>query len=62
MQHAIRAAERVSQLGGDPIVISTYQDIIRWLGNSDPTIRWLMDSILEEEEEHADDIIYLLGS
>ncbi|WP_055489137.1 ferritin-like domain-containing protein [Streptomyces sp. TP-A0356] len=96
MRHAIRAAERVSQLGGDPdfdpatlterahtdyttpsredlkamlesnllaerIVISTYQEIIRWLGDHDPTTRRLMESILEEEEEHADDIVDLLG-
>ena len=73
--HAMRAAERISQLGGDPdfdpatdrgagahhlrdvsptrtwraccattstaerIVITTYQEIIRWLGDDDPTTR-----------------------
>jgi bacterioferritin len=97
MQHAMRAAERVSQLGGDPdfdpatlverahtdytaparddlkvmlennllaerIVISSYQEIIRWMGDHDPTTRRLMESILEEEEEHADDIMDLLGT
>ncbi|MGK5558187.1 ferritin-like domain-containing protein [Actinomadura kijaniata] len=96
MDHALRAAERISQLGGDPdfdpvklaershtdyttppagdlkamlrdnleaerIVISTYQEIIRWLGDGDPTTRRLMESILEEEEEHADDLVDLLG-
>ncbi|MEU4573507.1 DUF892 family protein [Nonomuraea sp. ATR24] len=96
LNHALRAAERVSQLGGEPdldpaklvqrshtdyqvpedtdlrallqanlwaerIVISTYQEIIRWLGDGDPTTRRLMESILEEEEEHADDLTDLLG-
>jgi bacterioferritin len=97
MQHGLRAAERVSQLGGTPdfdpaslaarshtqyvvpdetdlhrmleenlvaerIVITTYQEIIRWLGDDDPTTRRLMESILEEEEEHADDLNDLLGN
>lgn len=96
MRHALRAAQRVSQLGGDPdldpatlarrahtdyttpgdgdlkamlednllaerIVIASYQEIVRWLGDSDPTTRRLLESILEEEEEHADDLIDLLG-
>lgn len=95
--HAMRAAERISQLGGEPdfdpatiaarahttyetfadedlegmlrdnlaaerIVITTYQEIIRWLGNDDPTTRRLVEDILADEEEHADDIIDLLGA
>ncbi len=94
--HAMRAAGRISQLGGEPdfdpatiaqrahttydtfadndlegmlrdnltaerIVITTYQEIIRWLGNDDPTTRRLLEEILAEEEEHADDIADLLG-
>ena len=94
--HAMRVAERISQLGGDPdfdpatlaershtdyvtfadedlpgmlkenltaerIVIATYQEIIRWLGDGDVTSRRLMEDILAEEEEHADDILDLLG-
>jgi bacterioferritin len=94
--HAMRAAERISQLGGDPdfdpatiaerahttyetfagndlegmlkdnlvaerIVIESYQEIIRWLGEGDVTTRRLMEDILAEEEEHADDILDLLG-
>jgi bacterioferritin len=42
-------------------VITSYQEIIRWIGNGDPTTRRLMESILAEEEEHADDLIDLLG-
>lgn len=95
-EHAMRVAERISQLGGDPdfdpatiaarahttyetfadddltgmlkenlaaerIVIITYQEITRWLGADDPTTRRLIEDILAEEEEHADDIIDLLG-
>jgi len=95
MQHALRAAERVSQLGGEPdldpativarahtdvtapgsgelrqmlqddllaerIVIEAYREIVRWLGDRDPATRRLLESILAEEEEHADDILDLL--
>ena len=95
--HAVRAAERISQLGGDPdfdpatvaarahttyetypdedleamirdnltaerIVITTYQEIIRWLGDGDPTTRRLLEAFLADEEEHADDLVDLLGA
>jgi bacterioferritin len=95
--HAMRAAERISQLGGDPdfdpatiaerahttyetypdedlegmlrdnltaerIVITTYQEMIRWVGDDDPTTRRLLEDILADEEEHADDLIDLLGA
>ncbi|GAB3158484.1 ferritin-like domain-containing protein [Micromonospora sonneratiae] len=96
LQHALRAADRIDQLGGvanfDPeglarraiteysapaatdlksmlqenlvaerIVISAYQEIIRWIGDADPTTRRLMEKILEEEEDHANDLTDLLG-
>ncbi|WP_016905259.1 MULTISPECIES: ferritin-like domain-containing protein [Streptomyces] len=96
LNHALMAAERISQLGGDPdfdpqtlqqrtqtdytappdgdlkqmlkdnllaerIVISTYQEIIRWLSDRDPTSRRVMEKILEEEEDHADDLLDLIG-
>jgi bacterioferritin len=97
MQHGLWAAERVSQLGGQPdfnpatlaershteyvtvdesdlkrmltenlvaerIVITSYQEIIRWIGGADPTTRRLMEKILEQEEEHADELNDLLGN
>ena len=97
LQHGLRAAERISQLGGTPdfnpatlaershteyvqteetdltkmleenlvaerIVITSYQEIARWIGDSDPTTRRLMEQILEEEEENADDLNDLLGN
>jgi bacterioferritin len=35
--------------------------IIRWLGDTDVTTRRLLEDILADEEEHADDILDLLG-
>lgn len=42
------------------IAIETYSEIVRWLGDDDPTTRRLIESILETEEEHADDMASLL--
>jgi len=43
------------------IVIESYQEIVRWIGDAGPTTRRLLEKILEEGEEHADDIVDLLG-
>jgi bacterioferritin len=92
-RHADLAAERISQLGGDPdfnpeilagrshteyapgtdlrdmlqedliaerIAIASYAEIARWLGDGDPTTRRLIEQLLAEEEEHADDLRDLL--
>ncbi|MFC4120712.1 hypothetical protein [Nonomuraea zeae] len=52
-----------ADLWAERIVISTCQEIIRRLGDGDgdPTTRRLMASILEHEDEHADDLTDLLG-
>lgn len=42
------------------IAIDSYRDIIRYLGNQDPTTRRLMESILAVEEQHADELAGLL--
>ena len=42
------------------IAIETYSDMARWLGEDDPTSRRLIETILEKEEEHADDLADLL--
>ena len=42
------------------IAIDTYADIVRWIGDDDPTTRKLMVDILKVEEEHADDMANLL--
>jgi len=42
------------------IAIESYSEIVRWLGEKDPTSRRLMESILAVEEEHANDMLDLL--
>src|SRR5947199_471425 len=87
--HADLAAERITQLGGEPnfspeglatrshseyvegkslldmvredlvaerIAVESYNEIIRYLGDNDPTTRITMEQILAKEEEHADDM------
>jgi bacterioferritin len=91
--HADIAAERITQLGGEPnfnpeglatrshslyvegktlldmvredlvaerVAVESYNEIIRYLGNDDPTTRIAMEKILAKEEEHADDMKKLL--
>jgi bacterioferritin len=93
-RHADLAAERITQLGGEPdfnpavlagrshtqyapgtdladmlredliaerIAIATYTEIARWLGDADPTTRRVIEQLLAEEEEHADDLRSLLA-
>ncbi len=42
------------------IAVDTYSQIIRWLGDRDPTTRRMMEDILAQEEEHAADLTDLL--
>lgn len=42
------------------IAVQSYNEIIRYLGNNDPTTRVVMEEILGKEEEHADDMKKLL--
>ena len=43
-------------LVGERIVIEVYTEIIRWLGEDDITSRRMMEEILKEEEDHADEL------
>jgi bacterioferritin len=43
-------------LVAERIVIGGYAEIIRWLGEADITSRRLMEQILKEEEDHADEL------
>ena len=43
------------------VAIESYSEIVRWLGEDDPTSRRMMETILATEEEHADDIADLLS-
>jgi bacterioferritin len=44
------------------IAIESYTEMIRYFGENDPTSRRLMESVLTQEEEHADDMATLLES
>jgi bacterioferritin len=43
-------------LVGERVVIEVYTEIIRWLGEGDITSRRMMEEILKEEEDHADEL------
>lgn len=47
-------------LVAERIAVASYTEIINWLGSGDPTTRRLFESILEQEEEHADDMLMYL--
>jgi bacterioferritin len=47
-------------LVAERIAIGSYQEIVRWLGDGDPTTRGLIESILAVEEEHAEDMLNIL--
>lgn len=47
-------------LVAERIAVESYSEIIRWLGNDDPTTRNLIEDILKKEEEHADDLSSML--
>ena len=47
-------------LVAERIAIESYSEIVRFLGNDDPTSRRLMEEILAKEEEHAEDMLSLL--
>ncbi len=42
------------------IAVDTYREIVSYLGNDDPTTRRMIEEILSQEEEHADDMATLL--
>lgn len=49
-------------LVAERIAIESYREIIRFLGDDDPTTRRMLEDILAVEEEHADDMAGLLRS
>jgi bacterioferritin len=42
------------------IAIESYSEIVRYLGEKDPTSRRMMEEILAKEEEHAEDMRTLI--
>ena len=57
VQEAIR-----ENLVAERIAIDSYREMVRYLGDRDPTTRRMLEEILAVEEEHADDLADLLGS
>ena len=51
-----------ADLIAERIAIDSYRDMIRYLGNDDPTTRRMIEEILVAEEEHADDLAHCLQS
>jgi bacterioferritin len=49
-------------LVAERVAIESYGEIVRFLGNDDPTSRRLMEEILAKEEEHAEDLKTLLDT
>jgi bacterioferritin len=49
-------------LVAERIAVESYNEIIRYLGDDDPTTRIAMEKILSKEEEHADDMKKLLDT
>jgi bacterioferritin len=47
-------------LVAERIAIESYSEIIRYLADNDPTSRRMMEGILANEEEHAEDMKTLL--
>lgn len=47
-------------LVAERIAIMVYRELIQWFGTSDPTTRRMLEDILKDEEDHADDLSDLL--
>jgi bacterioferritin len=47
-------------LVAERIAVETYRDLVRYFGEKDPTTRVLMERILAQEEDHANDMHDLL--
>jgi bacterioferritin len=48
-------------LVAERVAIETYRDMVRYFGDRDPTTRVLLERILAQEEEHANDMHDLLA-
>jgi bacterioferritin len=48
-------------LVAERIAIDTYREIVKYIGDKDPTTRRIFEEILAVEEEHADDMADLLS-
>jgi bacterioferritin len=48
-------------LVAERIAIDSYREMVQYMGHDDPTTRRMLEGILAMEEEHADDLVTLLG-
>lgn len=48
-------------LVAERIAIDTYKEVIEYVGDGDPTTRRMLEDILANEEEHADDLANMLA-
>jgi len=48
-------------LVAERIAIESYREMVKFLGERDPTTRRMLEEILAVEEEHADDLTDLLS-
>jgi bacterioferritin len=49
-------------LVAERIAIESYADMIRYIGDDDPTSRRMLETILAKEEEHAEDLANFLAT
>src|SRR5579885_1952955 len=49
-------------LVAERIAIDSYAEMIRYIGDGDPTTRRMLEAILAMEEEHADDLVGMLAT
>ena len=48
-------------LVAERIAIDTYREMVKFFGDKDPTTRRMLEDILAQEEEHADDLAGMLS-
>ncbi len=48
-------------LVAERIAIMVYRELIEWFGKDDPTTRRILEDILKDEEDHADDLADILN-
>jgi bacterioferritin len=49
-------------LVAERVAIDSYGEVVRYIGDDDPTTRRMLEGILAMEEEHADDLANLLAT
>lgn len=51
-----------ADLIAERVAIDMYREMVRWFGDRDPTTRRILEEVLEQEEEHADDMASLYST